>query len=55
MGIFEKNRKKKWEYLPKNKKIIITSFTQDRTIVKVYLAILDVFKINSLHCNYAAI
>ena len=55
MGIFEKNRKKKWEYLPKNLKIIVTSFTRDKTIVKVYLAILDVFKKNSLRCNYAAI
>ena len=53
---FKKNRNLKWEYLPKKgSKIIITSFSQTLTIVKVYFTIFDVFKISSLCYDYATI
>ena len=56
MDIFEKNRNLKWDYLPKKgRKVIVTSFIQTLTIVKVIFTILDVFKISSLGYNYAAI
>ena len=46
MDIFEKNRNLKWEYLTKKEsRLIVTSFSQTQTIMKVYFTILDVFKI----------
>ena len=55
MDIFEKNQNLKWEYLPKKgSRVIVTSFSQTSTIVKVYFTILDVFKISSLGYNFAA-
>ena len=39
----------------KESRVIVTSFSQTQTIVKIYFTILDVFKISSLGYNYAAI
>ena len=56
MDIFEKNRNLKWKYLPKKGgRVIVTSFSQTYTMVKVYFTILDVFKISSFGYNYRAI
>ena len=56
INIFEKNRSFKCEHFPKKgRSIVVTSFSQTYTIVKVYFTILDVFKISSLGYNYAAI
>ena len=53
---FKKKRNLKWEYLPKKgSRVIVTSFSQTYTIVKVYFTILDNFNISSLDYNYAAI
>jgi len=59
---FEKNlhflKKSKFEMDISSKKlskIIITSLTRDKTVVKVYFAILGAFKISSLGYSYAAI
>ena len=53
---FEKNRNLKWEYLPKKgNRIIVTTFSYNYTIVKVYFTILDVSKLSSLGYNYATI
>ena len=56
MDIFEKNQNLKWEYLPKKgSRVIVTSFSQTKTKVKVYFTILDVYKISNLGYNYVAI
>ena len=56
MDIFEKNRNLRLEYLLKKGSIkIVTSFSQIQTIMKLYFAKLDVFKISSLTYNYVAI
>ena len=57
IAIFKKNGNLKWKCLSKEwKRIIVTSFTRNKTIVKISnLAILDFFKISSLGSNYAAI
>ena len=56
MGIFKK--KSYFEIGISSKKlsrIILISFIRDKTIGKVYLPILGVFKISSMGCNHASI
>ena len=55
MDILKKNQNLKWEFFPKKgSRVIVTSFNQNQTIVKVYFTILNVFKISSFGYNYAA-
>ena len=45
MSIFENNQNMKWKYLPRKwSRIIVTSFTKDKTTLILFLAILGVFK-----------